>query len=108
MEHVVKVRQLHQDTPYLPMELPETDGYIAVPDCGWVGQVVWLRPLGQERWESFLVADCARPEDQAHWHRQALDRRILLEIGGRTAARWDTVGCKVRIQVRGPGPTLVK
>jgi len=79
----------------LSLPLPITDGYIAVPHCDDIGDIWWLRPRGQEEWESFLVVDCASPIDKVvdmsvqDWMQE---RRILAEVDYKTAKRWDTVG----------------
>ena len=76
------------------------DGYIAVADCADIGQVWWIRPIGQAEWESFQVMDCAAPNDGA---REWMARnRIIVEVDHLTAVRWGTVGRGIRVQIKGP------
>lgn len=82
----------------LKLPLSITDGYIAVPDCRDIGEVWWLRPIRQEEWESFLVGDCANPQDKAgEW----MDKhRILAEVDYETAERWGSIGQWLPIERR--------
>lgn len=102
MERVVAKRQA---SGQLPANAARFDGYAASRDCADLGQTVWLRPAGSARWERFLVADCASQTDR----QSATDDRsgyqwmvgggIWYEVDHRTAARWDTVGRGVRVEV---------
>lgn len=90
-----------QPTLYpLPMDLPDTDGYVAVRDCELIGTIIWLRPANYHSWESFLVADCAR-QDNSDGTRTWMDTRwIIGEVDYLTAVRWNTVGQMVKVWPR--------
>lgn len=97
MERVIAVRQVPGRTAHdLPIDLPQVDGYVATADCNEIGTILWLRPIGQEQWESFLVADCAGA-DSYGW---MVNNNILVEVDYETAVRWDTVGRGQRIERR--------
>jgi hypothetical protein len=82
------------------------DGAIAVLECADVGKVIRLKPIGQERMERFLVADCAR-EDGGDGTRDWMARRgILAEVDAGTAARWGATGLVRVTQL--DRPSLVK
>jgi len=91
MEQVVANRQAGNAWVSLPMDLPKTDGYIAVLDCNELENIWWVEnPNGV--WESMLVVDCARPletDGAAEWF---LENNIAMEIDYETAVRWGTVG----------------
>jgi len=94
MQVVIANRQAGLTEIVLPADLPETDGWIAVENCGDIGQVWYVQnPDGE--WESFLVVDCAQPA-AAEWMR---DNNIIIEIDAATAERWDTIGAGVGVQV---------
>lgn len=91
MEATVRARQRLHDLPRL---LPAVHGYVAVLDCTQIGQVVYLRPIGTQQWERFLVADCAGISDGgAVWMRRGarigrVHYPILVETDWRTAQEW--------------------
>lgn len=90
MEAVIRTRQAGWTAMRLPVSLPEVSGYIAVQDCREIGNIVWMRKLGDDKWESFLVVDCAGKQDGGYeWMEQ---NNIIAEIDGETAKRWDVVG----------------
>lgn len=97
MERVVSVRRAGRTTATLPAGLPPVDGYVAVADCKRIGQIVWLRPEGQEHWERFLVTDCANPADGSdRWMRR---NGILVEVDYQTAKRRNTIGRGIHVKL---------
>lgn len=97
MESVISVRQSGMTAANLPGNLPDVDGFVAVKDCDRIGEILWLRPQGQRRWESFLVVDCANPADGADlWMER---NNILVEVDHNTAKRWDTVGKGINVEM---------
>jgi hypothetical protein len=91
MEQVIANRQSGSAWVSLPMNLPRTDGYIAVRDCNELENIWWVKsPNGI--WESMLVVDCARPagtDGAAEWMD---DENVAMEVDYETAVRWGTVG----------------
>lgn len=85
MEEVIANRQRWGQ---LPAELPAVDGYIAVADCGQIGDILFVRRPGYE-WEKFMVADCAGSPETIQWMH---DHNILMEVDYQTALRWNIVG----------------
>lgn len=75
MERVV-VRQ--QAYGHLPEELPDVDGFIAVEDCGRVGQIWGVRPAGSVRWHRVMVADCSGHAETSSWMER---NNIPMELG---------------------------
>ena len=76
------------------------DGYLAVRDCEFIGMNVWLRPLGQEHWEHFVVVDCSMPPGTDGAYEWMTTNNIVGEIDYETASRWGVVGRAARVQVR--------
>jgi len=97
MESVIRVRQAGRTAMTLPMELPETDGYVAMVECDRIGDVVYLRPLGDEVFESFLVVDCSGHAETTDWMER---NNILVEVDYETALRWDTIGHGQQIEMK--------
>lgn len=97
MERVVKTRQSGRTARDLPRELPPVDGYIAVLECNRIGEI-W-RVFYKERWESFLVADCAGSDATRRWMTQ---NNILIEVDYLTAKRWGVVGRGAKVEVCHP------
>ena len=90
MENVVRVRQAGLTAANLPMYLPRVDGFVALKECSEIGKIVWMRKLGENEWESFLVVDCAAHGDGT---REWMDENnVIAEIDGETAKRWGVVG----------------
>jgi hypothetical protein len=86
-EQVVRVRQAGRTAMNLPAALPTVDGFLAARDCDTIGQVWTVRYRSHV--ERLLVADCAGDSATRAW----MDRnRILGEVDGATAARWDVIG----------------
>ncbi len=106
-----RVVQLRQRWGQLPKDLSIYDGFVATSQCSEIGDVVWLRPLGSKGWETFLVADCAsrtdsRWQDGLSGHEWMTAYGILVEIDFRTAAKWETLGRGIRVELahsRPPG-----
>lgn len=87
---------------YRGIDIGRADGMVAVLDCDRIGDTLWLRPLGQADWESFVVMDCAHPLDGTpEWMAR---NRVIAEVDHQTAARWDAVGEMVYAQIKGPVP----
>ncbi len=88
----------NQANGHLPEEVPHTDGFVALADCGEVGRIVFMRPLGNSNWESFLVADCASKTDSQSdtdsrsGYEWMLTEGIIAEVDYQTALRWKTAG----------------
>jgi len=96
MERVVRVRQSGRTSMDLPVELPDVDGFIAVEDCDRIGDIVYIRREGTEKWYSFLVADCSGHAETTSWMER---NNILIEVDYETAVRWDTVGRGIKIEL---------
>ena len=94
MAEVIRVRQTRPTAHPLPIELPPTDGYIAVLDCSQIGNIWHLQHQGVV--ESFLVVDCAGDLATKQW---MLRNNILVEVDHATAERWHTVGHGAQIEV---------
>jgi hypothetical protein len=97
MESVIRVRQAGLTQYNLPQHLPPVDGFVALKDCKYIGSIVWMRPLGDEQWESFLVVDCAGVEDGTKTWME--ENNIIAEIDWETAQRWDTVGRGLNVEM---------
>jgi len=76
------------------------DGYLAVRDCQFIGQTVWLRSIGDQDWERFVVADCARPPGTDGAYEWMTNNHIVGEVDHNTAKRWDRVGIAAKAQVK--------
>ena len=105
MDSVIAVRQSGRTAYSLPAQLPIVDGYVAVPDCERIGSIISVRPVGTEKWESFLVVDCASKSDHQSetdprsGYQWMMDGNVLVEVDHKTAVRWDTVGRAIDIEV---------
>jgi len=106
MERVVNVRQRNGS---LPDDLPNVDGYAAVPDCSNIGDTFLARPEGEDEWEKFLAVDCGCPQGYRFlmsllpWDASETQRRFAaIEVDYMTAVRWNTVGRGVEIEVAIP------
>lgn len=78
------------------LDLKKTDGYVAVLEHEFLGDVIWLRPIGSDVCESFQVVDWASPSMKrpdgmtgGEWMREF---GVGLEVDYQTAVRWDAVG----------------
>lgn len=92
MDEVISTRQRMGQ---LPQDIPEVDGFVARPLCSEIGEIVYLRPVGQSEWEKFLVVDCGCPVGYA-W---MVNNGVLVEVDYETAARWGTVGYGIDIEM---------
>lgn len=95
MERVIPVRQrMHQ----LQEDIPDIyDGYIAVQDFEDVGRSFWIKPQTSNTWELFLAVDCASRSGGSHsW---MVRNNILVEVDGKTARRWSTVGRGIKVEM---------
>ena len=105
MERVIRVRQARLTAHDLPLKIPNVDGYIAVLNGEDIGQIHYIRPVGNKKWERFWVVDCAGRTDGGYefminggrikgkWY------PILVEVDWETAVRWGTVGKGILIEV---------
>jgi hypothetical protein len=98
MEEVIENRQAGRAWASLSTPLPATHGAVAVTDCANLGDILWLRPIDSPSWESFLVADCARPNSVDGTQVWMQANRILAEIDHPTAVRWGVVNEMAYIQ----------
>ena len=102
MERVVRFRQ---DQGQLPRPLFGYDGAVAARDCDDIGKAVWLRPVGAEDFERFIVADCAsrvdsRWQDGLSGWEWMLKLDVLVEVDRQTAGRWGCVGRLIRVEMK--------
>lgn len=90
MEGVVRVRQSEMwAVGSLPDELPPVIGFVARPNCGEIGQLVWIYHDG-ELAGPHLVADCC---NEMEGHCKAMERKcIVVEVDFNTAKRWKVLG----------------
>ena len=91
MERVIAVQQ---KWGHLPQNIEGYDGYVAVADCHRIGQTLWARPEGTEKWERFLITDCAGSPETVLWM-----RNVPIEVDHLTAKRWNTVGKGIRVEI---------
>ena len=97
MDRVIANRQAGITAMDLPLKLPPVDGYIAVLNCADIGKIVLLKPTGSDKWERFLITDCAGKRDGGYsW---MLRSNIIVEVDYETAKRWDTVGYGIKCQM---------
>lgn len=80
-----------------PRDWYTAHGAAATADCGEVGSVVEMRPVGATRWERIFIADCAGRDS----HTWMLDNRIVAELDSATFARWAAAwGRPLAVEVR--------
>ena len=82
----------------LPRPLFGYDGAVAARDCDDIGETVWLRPVGAEDWERFIVADCAGVADGGYAWMVRLG--VLVEVDYQTAKRWGCIGRLMRVEMK--------
>jgi hypothetical protein len=121
MQRTIRVRQAGRTAHDLPLELPEVDGYAAHPLPEMIGEIVWVRPVGESRWYSILIVDTAEPSNgglafQAYGRSFPLSvaranvvrsqirsgeliPRIPIEINYELAVEWGTVGRGLQIEI---------
>ena len=111
MEQVIANRQSGNAWVSLPMDLPRTDGFIAVHDCALLGDIWWVENPITKVWESMLVVDCARPagtDGAAEW---MIKNDVAMEVDYETAVRWGTIGKGIKASWAKSfpaGPTLTR
>ena len=86
----------------LPVNLMMYDGFVAVPECDRIGEVVFARPMGADEWDMLLVTDCAMPVGTDGAYEWMVDNNILIEVDWVTAVRWGAVGGGARIEIGEP------
>lgn len=85
----------------LPPDWTAVSGYAATSDCGQVGQVVLMRPVGAATWERLLVADCAGDMPTLNW---LIDNNIIAELDYELFTRWASeYGLPLAIEMRPAG-----
>ena len=97
MEQVIENRQNGNAWVSLPKSLPKTDGYLAVMDCGTLGDIWYAQNPIVGNWEKFVVVDCVMPagtDGAIEWMER---HRIFGEVDHETAERWDTVGRGINV-----------
>lgn len=106
MQGVIRTRQAGRTSYNLPQDLPNVDGYVATAECNEIGHIKYIRPIGQDKWETFLVVDCAAPPAY-RWMKGGtrIDGEwypILVEVDAETVKRWGAPYKRaVLIEVRG-------
>jgi len=77
------------------LHLHDTDGYVAVVEHEFLGDILWLRPLSGNC-ESFQVVDWSSPymkrPDGMTGGEWMTKHQIGVEVDAETAKRWGTVG----------------
>jgi hypothetical protein len=78
------------------LRLKNTSGYVAVVEHEFLGDVLWLRPVGSDVCESFQVVDWASPTmkraDGMTGGEWMTKHNVGIEVSHETAARWGAVG----------------
>ena len=97
-EEVVNYRDINgwwRNVP--PVDRHLVAGYAATSDCGQVGKVVYMRPVGSSVWERVLVADCAGRDS----HQWMLDNSIVAELDYNLFTRWAGIhGLPLAVEMR--------
>lgn len=90
MREVVSYREMNG------LHIAKVDGFVAVPDHQFLGDIIWIRQLGADRCESFQVVDWSSPYMKrpdgltgGEWMRLW---NVGVELDYETAVRWGTVG----------------
>ena len=84
MEGVIKVRQRMGQLE--GVDFGEYDGYVAHYDPKRIGETIYLRPLGYNKVEKFLITDCCSWIDgSCNWMRR---NNIFVEVDAKTIDRW--------------------
>lgn len=88
MEEVIYVRQNCETWGSLPLEKPHVIGYVAVNDCGELGQFLWLC-ADFECWAGpYWIVDCRQTKHMA----KAREQDIVVEVDYDAACRWGAKG----------------
>lgn len=104
MQRVVAYRQ---SIGQLPEDVSMYDGFIAVRECGDIGNAYLIRPTGTEDWSLVLAADCASKNDSQSesdprsGYQWMVDGNFHAEIGHEMALRWNCVGRIIDIEMIG-------
>lgn len=84
-----------------PPDWDRVAGYAATTDCGQVGKVVLMRPVGATTWERVLVADCAGADGTLDW---MLANNIVAELDYSLFTRWAAeYGLPLAVEMRPAG-----
>jgi hypothetical protein len=107
MQSVIETRQSGHTAYTIQQDLSHYDGFIAMESCSELGNEYFIRPVGQQLWELFLVTDCSGHNSTSQW---MLQNNILIEVDYETALRWNTVGRGIQIEILDyiPQPNLPK
>lgn len=97
MQSVIAIRQIPGRTAYtIAQDLGRFDGFMAMEDCGELGNEYYVKPVTAEAWELFLVTDCSGHAETTEWMQR---NNIIIEVDHETAVRWETVGRGIAVQV---------
>jgi len=99
MADVVRVRQHAPTFAPLPLYLPSVDGFVAVRDCDRIGELILIRPVGVDWWETHMVADCTKQPGTDGAYEWMTENGIGVEVSYETAARWGYVGRGFRVEI---------
>lgn len=91
MQDVVTVRQAGWTAGPLPAKIPDgVVGFVARPDCGEIGGMLWLFHESEGWRGPYLVSDCA---NHVRGHHLEMKRHgIVVEVDYATAVRWGVIG----------------
>lgn len=95
MESVIRTRQAGLTAYTLPADLSQYSVFVAMEDCSMVGDEILIRPVGGT-WERGMITDCSGDAATSAW---MIKNGIVVEIDGATAARWNTVGRGIEVEV---------
>lgn len=96
---MAQVIENRQEWGHIPHDLSHFDGFVAVPECDRIGETIYAKPAHWKTWETFLVADCARPIGTDGAYEWMTENNILIEVDWTTAVRWSAVGGGMEIEV---------
>jgi hypothetical protein len=96
MERTIAVRQRGRTAYTVPTDLSRYDGFIAMESRKQLGNEYYLRPVGTEQWELFLVVDCSGHSSTSAWMKR---NNIIAEVDYETAKRWGTIGKGIEIEL---------
>lgn len=96
MERTITVRQQGHTAYTVPSDLSRYAGFVATESCKDLGDEYYLRPVGTEEWELFLVVDCSGHNSTSSWMKR---NNIIVEVDHNTAKRWNTIGRGIEIEL---------
>lgn len=98
MQEVIRVRQTPGKAyPELPQKLPAVDGYLAMRDPHWIGEVVKVCFEESGVCETFLVVDCAGHSDGGFlWMNR---NNIAAEMDYESAVRHNVIGRGTKVSI---------